>query len=260
MAAGPVKTAKGKIRLKITSIRNPRPTKLADMDATYETLAQRIQHKWAEAKSAGRKRLLVALAGPPGSGKTTVAQRVAEHLATLHGSPSISVISADGFHLPLATLRALPDAATALARRGAPWTFDASAVVDLVRKLRDEAGKGKVMAPSFDHSVKDPVADSVVVGPEVEVCLLEGNYLLSDEAPWDAIAGIVDDRWLVRVDRDLARKRVAARHLAAGIENSMERAVQRAEENDMVNGDYVAKHSDGRYDLVIESVEESRLS
>lgn len=166
-------------------------------------------------------------------------------------------ISTDGYHLPLATLRALPNAEEALLRRGAPWTFDGKAIVQLVHRLRDDAGIKVVMAPSFDHAVKDPVQDDVTVPPDVQVCLLEGNYLLSNSAPWKDISDLVDDRWFVMVDEELARRRVAQRHLAAGIENSMDDALRRAENNDMVNRNYVLKHSSERYDVSVESIEET---
>lgn len=231
----------------------------ANMDTTYNDLAARIQHKWHERKAAdtsGQARLLIALAGPPGSGKTTVASHIVRKVAALPDSPSIVAISADGFHFPLATLRALPNAEEAIARRGAPWTFDGGAVAEMVHRLREGAGRHPVMAPTFDHAVKDPVTDGLTVAPNVEVCIIEGNYLLSDEAPWQSIADAVDERWLVEVDPGLARDRVALRHLKAGIETTIEAALARAENNDMVNGEYVVKHSRGRWDVLIRSVEE----
>lgn len=231
---------------------------ITNMDDTYQHLAQRVQSQWVAKKSQGQKRLIIALAGPPGSGKTTIARHIVEHVAALPSGPSIVAISADGFHLSLATLRALPNAAEAIARRGAPWTFDGAAIASLVRSLRSGAGQHAVTAPTFDHAVKDPVTDGLTVGPDVEVCILEGNYLLSDEAPWSEIAELVDDRWLVKVDLAVARDRVAIRHLKAGIEDTMEKALKRAEENDMVNGKYVMDHSQGRYDVTIDSIEQKK--
>ncbi|KPM37964.1 hypothetical protein AK830_g8576 [Neonectria ditissima] len=230
------------------------------MDTTYQSLAQRILSQLALKQSQGHTRLLIAMAGPPGSGKSTIATQVSKLVASLPSSPSIVAISVDGFHHSLATLRSLPNAAEVLARRGAPWTFDGAAAADLVRQLRDAAGKYSVTAPTFDHAVKDPVPDGLVVGPEVQVCILEGNYLLSDEAPWDTIAPSVDDCWLVEVDSCLARSRVAERHLKSGIEDTMEKALKRADENDLLNGEYVITHSKGRYDVLIESVEDGTLS
>ncbi|KAJ3544593.1 hypothetical protein NM208_g2966 [Fusarium decemcellulare] len=215
------------------------------MEATYQSLAQRIQQQWARKQSAegDNARLLVALAGAPGSSPHYLMDR-----RSLPFPPM-------AFHFPLSTLRSWPNATEALARRGAPWTFDGHGLVAMVHTLRRR--NETIVCPTFDHAVKDPVDDGVMVRPNVQVCILEGNYLLSDEAPWKDVAGLVDDRWYVHVEPGLARKRIALRHIEAGIETTLEKAFKRAEENDMVNGEYVASRSRGRYDLLIESVEEA---
>lgn len=240
------------------------------MDQTYKSLADCLLCKWEEKKataptnSNGTRRLrppprlLVAIAGPPGSGKTTIANKVADIINSLPpkiNNPKAIVISADGFHLPLATLRKLPNASEALARRGAPWTFDGHAAVSLVRKLKSNAHRHSVFAPTFDHAIKDPVADGLLIAADTDICILEGNYLLCDEPPWDEIATLVDEKWFVHVEPDLACKRVAFRHLAAGIETTMEEAVHRASSNDLVNGEFVVSKSRGRYNVMIESIE-----
>ncbi|OHW99077.1 phosphoribulokinase uridine kinase [Colletotrichum incanum] len=233
------------------------------MESTYQSLVQRILLKWDEKRrspprtAAKHPRLIVAIAGPPGSGKTTIAQRVVSAInSTPEPHPKSIVVSADGFHLPLKTPNTLPNAAEAIARRGAPWTFDGQGVVDLVRQLRASAGLEPVLVPTFDHKLKDPVPRGLTIGVDVEVCIVEGNYLLADEEPWGQIEALVDDRWLVRVEPTLARDRVAARHVAAGIEDTMEKALFRAQSNDMVNGEFIARHSEGRYDLLLDSIEQ----
>lgn len=241
------------------------------METTYKSLADRVVSRWRHHVEKHTTttthvdqpvpRLLIALAGPPGSGKTTIATSVVEILQNRRGNdpttPKTIAVSADGFHLPLATLRALPNAEEAIARRGAPWTFDGLAVLALTRDL-GRTPRAVVSAPTFDHAVKDPVTDGLSVGPDVDVCLLEGNCLLCDEEPWSGVAQEVHDRWLVKVTEDLARARVAARHVAAGIEPDLESALRRTDGNDMINGRFVMEKSKGRYDLLVESVEEAR--
>ncbi|KKO99865.1 phosphoribulokinase/uridine kinase [Trichoderma harzianum] len=149
------------------------------MDQTYRSLADCILSKWEEKKAKaatanGTKnstpRLIVAVAGPPGSGKTTIANKVVDIINSLPSkSPKTIVVSADGFHLPLATLRKLPNASEALARRGAPWTFDGHAAVSLVRKLKTNTRTQPVLAPTFDHAIKDPVSDGLLIEPDVDI-------------------------------------------------------------------------------------------
>ncbi|KAJ4863529.1 hypothetical protein T069G_00059 [Trichoderma breve] len=149
------------------------------MDQTYRSLADCILSKWEEKKAKaatanGTKnstpRLIVAVAGPPGSGKTTIANKVVDIINSLPSkSPKTIVVSADGFHLPLATLRKLPNASEALARRGAPWTFDGHAAVSLVRKLKTSTRAQPVLAPTFDHAIKDPVLDGLLIEEDVDI-------------------------------------------------------------------------------------------
>ena len=87
-------------------------------------------------------RALVALAGLPGSGKSTLAVRLAAEVNAAAGPNAMVALGMDGFHLPKAALRRTPDPEAAFARRGAPWTFDAPALVARLRELKDAAGAG----------------------------------------------------------------------------------------------------------------------
>lgn len=83
--------------------------------------------------------------------------------------------------------------AEAFARRGAPFTFDARRFVESVAELRASAA-ADISLPGFDHAIKDPVEKEIVVEASAKVVLLEGNYVLLDEKPWDQIADMVDER------------------------------------------------------------------
>ena len=212
------------------------------MEQVYELLTARAAqiHKSVQ-NGTEPKRAVIAFAGPPGSGKTTCAVEVVRRLNLQHpGAEKFALtLPMDGFHLPRSVLDKLPNGKReeAYARRGVSWTFDAEGVLKLVRTLHDRSKV--IFAPSFDHKLKDPVENGISVGPEIEIVILEGNWLLYDEEPWAQISKLVDDTWFVDVAPALARDRVAKRHLKSGIETTMEAAIARAEGNDLLNGDLV---------------------
>lgn len=146
----------------------------------------------------------------------------------------------DGYHLTRMQLSAMPDPNTAHARRGAAFTFDAAAFLELVKRLRQPLcpETATIYAPSFDHAVKDPVADDIPIAATSRIIIMEGNYLsLGSGAPeWKEAAGLMDELWFVDVDEDVARARLTKRHVASGIATNEEEGRRRADENDLVNG------------------------
>ena len=70
------------------------------------------------------RRTLVALAGVPGSGKTTIASVLAAGVNNRVGREVCSIVGMDGFHLTRKQLDAMPNPETAHKRRGVEWTFD----------------------------------------------------------------------------------------------------------------------------------------
>ncbi|ETS83536.1 hypothetical protein PFICI_05412 [Pestalotiopsis fici W106-1] len=236
------------------------------MDTTYQDLANNIVALWKAKSEAsrshpnitrGNERIIIGLAGPPGSGKSTLAYKVAKIVQSFPAGPRVSIVSLDGFHLTRAELSALPNASEAFARRGAPWTFNAAAATRLVQQLKSTFGNQDLLVPTFDHAVKDPVPGGLVVDKDTEVCIVEGNYVLSNEGAWASIAELLDERWLLDVDPAVARSRVAARHLSSGIEPTMELALARTDYNDMPNGRLVMESSKNRYDRLIPSIEDA---
>lgn len=220
------------------------------MEAIYSSLAARALEKHKSLPNNSnphhRQRTVIALAGPPGSGKSTIASAVVRLLNTDLKPPSSAlIVPMDGFHLPRSTLNTLPNRAEAYARRGAAWTFDAQGVLDLVTALHasksynHNSPASVILAPSFDHELKDPTQDAIAITSDAEIVILEGNWLLLDEEPWRRISDLVDETWFVDVDPDLARERIAKRHLRSGIERDWESAARRAESNDLRNGELV---------------------
>ena len=128
-------------------------------------------------KRAGKsRRFVVGIAGPPGSGKSTLAESLRDVL------PDSAVVSMDGFHFDDAVLerRGLSG------RKGAPETFDYAGFAALVSRLRGD--EPEIAIPVFDRAIELSRAGAEIVGAETRFVLVEGNYLLLDEAPWSGLA------------------------------------------------------------------------
>ena len=99
-------------------------------------------------------------------------------------------------------------------------------------------------APSFDHALKDPVANDIAIALTTRVLFFEGNYLSLDRPPWRDAARLMDELWFVEVEFDVARERLVNRHVQAGIAADVKEARKRVQENDLVNGKEIV---DGRH-------------
>jgi pantothenate kinase len=97
-------------------------------------------------------------------------------------------------------LSTFDDPLLALQKRGAPFTFDSAAFLKLILQLYTmpvtAPGDHEVIirAPSFDHAKQDPIADDIEISSMNIIVIIEGNYTLLNEAPWDAISSVVHDR------------------------------------------------------------------
>jgi pantothenate kinase len=150
------------------------------------------------AKAQAQGRFLTALAGPPGAGKSTLA---AELVAAL--GKGAKAVPMDGFHYDDAVLIARG----ARARKGAPDTFDVAGFRHLLTRLRTE---DEVAIPLFDRDLEISRAGADIVGPDDRILIVEGNYLLLNEAPWPDLAPLFDlTIWIDVPEAELDRRLMA---------------------------------------------------
>ena len=198
---------------------------------TDSDLIPQLLARFDAAQPAGRRRL-VALAGGPASGKSTLAETLADALRNV--GRDVAVVPMDGFHLDntLLTQWGL------LARKGAPQTFDAAGFVHLVRRLKSEP---EVIFPHFDRSRDIAIAGSGCVTESCDTVIVEGNYLLFDADPWRELAALWDVSVRIDLPLDVLRDRLVARWLAYGLDPQA--ALARAEMNDLTNARSVAQQA-----------------
>lgn len=179
------------------------------------------------------RRVVVGIAGPPGSGKSTVATGLVTALRSA-GTGAVCV-PMDGFHLAGAELVRLGRQD----RKGAPDTFDAAGYVHLLRRLTSPGTPGEtVYAPTFDRDLEEAVAGAIAVEPDVEVVVTEGNYLLLDDGPWAAVRSLLTETWYLDVPDDVRVERLVTRH--AGHGRTPEQARAWTLGPDQANADLVA--------------------
>jgi len=173
-------------------------------------------------------RYLVGITGAPGSGKSTLSSELARRL-NAQGRKTV-VVPMDGFHLDNAIL----DARGMRARKGAPETFDAPGFLRLIRALKTG---DEVFGPVFDRTRDIAIAGAVAVPGTAKVVIVEGNYLMFDEAPWRDLANLWDMSARVNVPMPELRARLIQRWLS--LNHSSAVATRRAEGNDIPNAQRV---------------------
>lgn len=171
----------------------------------------------------GRRRI-VALAGAPASGKSTLAEMIATR-RTKSGHPT-QVVPMDGFHISNTVLQTRG----LLHRKGAPETFDLRGFNDLIHRLAHEPD---VLFPVFDRKLDAAIVGGGALEPETGTVIVEGNYLLLDEPGWSDLRPHWDLSIALDIPLEVLRRRLIERWVQYGLEEN--EAVKRAEINDLPN-------------------------
>ncbi|MEU7335221.1 nucleoside/nucleotide kinase family protein [Streptomyces sp. NPDC007074] len=194
------------------------------------------------------RRAILGVAGSPGAGKTTLAERL---VAELNGDGGhwVAQVPMDGFHLADVELERLGRRD----RKGAPDTFDAAGYAALLRRLREQDegdgdGDGIVYAPGFERTLEQPIAGAVPVPRTARLIITEGNYLLLRDAVWERVRAQLDEVWFCELDESERVSRLVARHEEFGKDH--ETAVAWVLGTDQRNADLVAA-TRTRADLVV---------
>jgi len=193
-------------------------------------MATEVDMLIGRAREFGRRerRTILGIAGPPGGGKSTLAQTVVAAVG-----PAAVLVPMDGFHLAQAEL-------VRLGRRdrmGAPDTFDALGYIALLRRLRDRTEE-VVYAPEFRREIEEPIAGAIAVPRATPLVVTEGNYLLVPNEPWAGVRPHLDECWYADLDDATRLRWLIRRHIDYG--KTPEAAHEWVHRSDQANSAVVA--------------------
>jgi pantothenate kinase len=186
-------------------------------------------------KSEGHDRFIVAIAGPPAAGKSTIADQIVLELRAK--SERACGVPMDGFHYDDAVLEKLG----LRSRKGSPPTFDVAGFAVLLKRLK--AREPDVAIPHFDRSLELSRAAAELISADTKFLIVEGNYLLLDYAPWTALRPLFDMSVLLDVPIEELDRRLVSRWDHYGRDRVEAR--KWIDTNDLPNIRHVLEHSDG---------------
>ena len=161
-------------------------------------------------------RLIVYLAAPPGTGKTTLVQFL-EHLSgSIRGMAGVQAIGLDGFHYSqdyLDSHEIKKDGKLVLMKdiKGSPETFDIEKVRRSIHALR----RSDVKWPIYDRTLHDVVPDALLVTKDI--ILIEGNWILLDEDGWRELICDSDFSIFITAEERMLKERLIARKITGGL-------------------------------------------
>lgn len=186
------------------------------------------------------RRIVVFLAAPPATGKSTLAQFLEQLSKEDPMLTNIRAVGMDGFHYPndyLESHYTLIDGESVPMKsiKGAPETFDVDGLQAKLRAVR----RAETKWPVYDRRIHDvrPNVETV----DADIILVEGNWLLLKDSRWTDIRILADYSVFIEASPELLKARLIERKIQGGL--SPEEAAAFYEASDRRNVERTLKDS-----------------
>lgn len=177
----------------------------------YPLLEELIKRR--EAKNS---RLLVYLAAPPGTGKTTLSLYLKRLFDRMDTQFSFQALSIDGFHQKREYLMShyiIKDGKKVLLNnvKGSPESFNFKELSISLKNLKHSA----VDWPVYDRQIHDVSHDTIRA--DADIVLVEGNWLLLNEDKWKELKDVSDMSIFIEADEQTLKTRLINRKIRGGL-------------------------------------------
>jgi len=201
--------------------------------AAVETLFLPLLREWTERQRRLGKRLVVFLAAPPAAGKSTLVGFLQALSEQAPGVEPLTAIGMDGFHLPQEyllthTVRVGEKEVPMVSIKGAPMTFDLPGLRRRIQRLKEEDVCPWLL---YNRVLHNPEEGKILVSRSI--ALLEGNYLLLEQAGWCDLRRYCDVSLRILADSGSVRERLVQRKMHSGL--SRREAEQFVDGSDLPN-------------------------
>ena len=203
-----------------------------------------INKKISTKRFKEKKRILIGIVGPPCSGKSTFSLEFNNFLIRKNKKEYSKVVPMDGFHFDNVILKKR----NLLARKGDPITFDVYGFIDLVKKIKLNINSS-VSFPVFDRDLELSRGSADIVKKINRIIIIEGNYLLLKNTPWNYLKKYIDIFVFLNVDKKILHERSKKRWEHYGISKKQ---ILKKVNNDM-HSVRIVLHNSNKPHIVIEN-------
>lgn len=157
-----------------------------DIDKVYKPL---LNH-WYDLYKQKQCRIVIFIAGCPGSGKSTFVSFLEYLFNQMDFDCKLQTVGMDGFHYYNEEL----DKMNLRKEKGSPRTFN----VEKLKQKIIQTKKEDCYWPYYSRKLHDPIENQIFV--HSEIIIIEGNYLLLKDEPWNQLERLCDESLFYNVN------------------------------------------------------------